>query len=310
MERLLEARASGSDADWDAIYRWIEEDPAHGVAFARAEASWDLAERLREDPAYHDQPVAEPIAAPRTIHPWTRWGWPAAAIAACVAMVGIITLQFGMAVDTYHTAIGQRRTVQLADGSAVTLNTGSAIEVALTDRTRAVTLLRGEASFTVAPDRQRPFVVTTDGLTVHAIGTAFNVRLRPQLTEVTVTEGVVAINGARPDEQLVRAGRAAAVRPGAVAVTSLRGAEIDRRLAWRGGKLSFDGDTLEQAVAEFNRYRTSPIVIGDPALAGLRIGGTFRADGSDDFAEALGDLFGIRVLRGQDGSLLLVATEQ
>jgi transmembrane sensor len=301
VDRLLTAHASGSDADWEAIYRWIAEDPAHGVAFARAEAAWDLAGRLREDPAACEPPATERHQAP------ARWPWLAAGVAACMAIITVLALQLGLGTDTYRTDIGQQRRITLADGSVVSLNTGSAIQVALTDRSRAITLLEGEASFDVAHDAQRPFVVTADRLTVKAIGTEFNVRLRPQLTEVTVAEGVVALGGARTHRQLVSAGRTAAVRPGAVAVTTLPGEAIDRRLAWRSGKLSFDGDTLEQAVAEFNRYRTSPMVIGDPALAGLRVGGTFRADGSDGFAEALGDLFGIRTLRGKDGSLLLVA---
>lgn len=279
-----------------------------------------MAERLREAPGYSEAlatgaDVAPSVLADDDVVPGkkvapTRRRWvAAAAAAACAAIACTVALQFGMAIDNYRTAVGEQRVIRLADGSRLTLNTDSAVEVALDDDRRSVSLLRGEASFTVAHDPRRPFLVAADGVTLRAVGTAFNVRLRAQLTEVTVTTGMVAINASDGD-RLVPAGRAAVVRPGAIAVTQLADAAIDRRLAWRSGKLSFDGDTLAQAVEEFNRYRVSPMVIGDPALSGIRIGGTFRADGSAGFAQALQDSFGIRTVRGEDGSLLLVAMDE
>jgi transmembrane sensor len=322
VERLLVAQASGAEADWDAVYRWIEEDPAHGVAFARAEAAWDMAERLREAPGYGGaltgSESSQPDVAPAMrdsgggivpAAPIRRRWLAAAALGACAAIASTVALQFDLAIDNYRTAVGEQRLIRLADGSHVALNTDSAIEVALHDDRRSISLLRGEASFTVAHDPRRPFVVAANGVTLRAVGTAFNVRLRPQLTEVTVTAGTVAIGG-DSNSRMVPAGRAAAVRRGAVAVTPLASAAMNRRLAWRSGKLSFDGDTLAQAVEEFNRYRASPIVIGDPALAGIRIGGTFRADGSASFAQALQDSFGIRTVQGRDGSLLLVTMNE
>lgn len=313
----MKARASGSEADWDAIYRWIEEDPAHGVAFARAEAAWDLAERLREAPGYAGvEPAStEPEASlvpdmDGTPPMFTRRRWlVAGTLVACVAIAATVVLQLEIAVDHYRTAVGEQRLVRLADGSQLALNTDTSVEVMLDGERRLVRLLRGEAGFSVAHDPGRPFTVLVEGMTLRAVGTAFNIRLREQMTEVTVTDGVVAIVQ-RGEEEMVRAGRTAAVRPGALAVTPLASAAIDRRLAWRSGKLSFDGDTLAQAVEEFNRYRASPLVIGDPALAGIRIGGTFRADDSASFAQALQSSFGIRVVRGEDNSLLLVGTQE
>lgn len=233
-----------------------------------------------------------------------------AASVLAVAIGGTVALQLDHAVDHYHTEIGEKQVVQLADGSVVRLNTGSSIEVALGKKARSIRLLRGEASFDVAHDTARPFIVDADGAKVRAVGTAFSVRLRPDLTEVTVTQGVVLVRDAQAPGRRVTAGNAAAVRQGAIAVTPLGGRDIARRLAWQQGRLSFDGDTLAQAVEEFNRYRTSPIVIGDPALSGLRIGGTFRSDRSDDFARALEQSFGIRTIAGADGSLLLMPSAE
>lgn len=226
--------------------------------------------------------------------------------AGLVAAIGALAWRFGEAGQRYATGIGERRTVTLADGSLMRLNTDTALTVDLSPERRSIRLLRGEASFDVAHDKSRPFVVAADDAQVRAIGTAFTVRLRPDLTEVTVSEGIVGVRDGDRPERHVAAGNAAAVRRGTVAVTALAHTDIRRRLAWQDGRLSFDGDTLEQAVEEFNRYRTVPIVIGDPALAGVRIGGTFRSDRSGDFARALEQSFGIRAIEGGDGSLLLV----
>ncbi|WP_084253218.1 FecR family protein [Sphingomonas pituitosa] len=315
--RFLKARAADTDAAWEEALGWVAEHPAHGYAFAKVEAAWELSERLGEiaptDPrcplSGRDANLAADPVVPKTA-PWrpTRRmlaGTLAASVLA-VAIGGTVALQLDHAVDHYRTEIGEKRVVRLADGSVVRLNTGSSIEVALGKKERAIRLLRGEASFDVAHDTARPFIVDADGAKVRAVGTAFSVRLRPDLTEVTVTQGVVLVRDAQATGRRVTAGNAAAVRQGAIAVTPLAGRDIARRLAWQQGRLSFDGDTLAQAVEEFNRYRTSPIVIGDPALSGLRIGGTFRSDRSDDFAHALEQSFGIRALPGADGSLLLM----
>lgn len=312
---FLKARASEAEADWDAAYRWIEQDPAHGYAFAKVEAGWDLAARLRDiAPARLNGGAARGDATPVSIAtarrapapPVTRRLAMGGIAAGLVAAVGAAAWRFGAAGDHYATGVGERRVVTLADGSLMRLNTDTAVTVDLAPRRRSIRLKRGEASFDVAHDTRRPFVVAADEARVRAVGTAFTVRLRSDLTEVTVSEGIVGVRDGGKAERHVPAGNAAAVRRGTIAVTALAPTDIQRRLAWQDGRLSFDGDTLEQAVDEFNRYRIRPIVIGDPALAGVRIGGTFRSDRSGDFARALEQSFGIRAIEGGDGSLLLV----
>jgi len=311
----LAARATDADADWDAAYHWIEQDPAHGYAFAKVEAGWELAARLRDvppeqlDPAVPVAPISITTVRHNLIPPVTRRLAMGGIAASLIAGIGTLAWRFADKGDHYATGIGERRTVTLADGSLMRLNTDTAVTVDLAHERRSIRLLRGEASFDVAHDQSRPFVVAADEARVRAVGTAFTVRLRPNLTEVTVSEGIVGVRDGDRSERHVAAGNAAAVRRGTVAVTALNHIDIQRRLAWQDGRLSFDGDTLEQAVDEFNRYRTVPIVIGDPALAGVRIGGTFRSDRSGDFARALEQSFGIRAIEGGDGSLLLVPAD-
>jgi transmembrane sensor len=230
-----------------------------------------------------------------------------AVAAAAAGVVGTVALRLARDVDHYRTAVGETRTVRLADGSLLHLNTNSSVEVSLGDTMRSIRLLKGEAQFDVAHDAHRPFIVDADGTLVRAVGTMFNVRLRQDVTELTVIEGIVAVRNGQSPVRRVASGRSAAVRSGSIAVTPLDPARIKQRIAWQEGMVEFDGETLAQAVEEFNRYRATPLVIGDPALASLRVGGAFRLSRSDDFVQALESGFGVRAVPGNDRSVILVS---
>jgi transmembrane sensor len=105
----------------------------------------------------------------------------------------------------------------------------------------------------------------------------------------------------------IAAGGGAVIRPGAVAPTVLDEDVLRQRMAWREGVIELDGETLAQAVEEFNRYRVEPIIIGDARLANIRVGGRFEVGEADKFLQALEAGFPIRAIPSADGSLLLVA---
>ncbi|MDF0545056.1 FecR domain-containing protein [Sphingobium sp. H39-3-25] len=326
--RFHRARASDNEQQWEDVYRWVAEHPAHGAAFAKAEASWEISERLREVPHMLgcdptslgalsdadddlddevDDDAKDAAFRPFRRLPFSRHMMVGLVAAFFIGIICTVAIQFESAVDRYRTAIGEEKVVHLADGSVVHLNTGTSIEVALRDDRRLIRLLQGEARFDVAHDRKRPFLVTAGSTTVRAVGTAFNVRLRSELTELTMIEGIVAVSDGRSFTRRVLAGQAAAIRGGAVAITPVQPNVVNQRMAWQDGHIEFEGDTLAQAVEEFNRYRTVPLVIGDPAIAGLRIGGTFRNDGSEDFVAALELTLGVKAVAGDDSVLLVAA---
>jgi len=316
----LKARASDALEDWDMAYAWVAQDAAHGFAFAKAEAGWELSERLSELPLgqrkgpthqvgrEHEDELPEKPAEKKLLGRRSLLIGLASA-AALVGVASTVALRLLATVDHYRTALGETRTVQLVDGSKIHLNTNSSVEVALRDEIRSINLLRGEAQFDVAHDAKRPFIVNADGTLVRAVGTMFNVRLRPEVTELTVIEGIVAVRNGDSAVRRIESGRSAAVRSGSIAVTHLEPAKIKQRIAWQEGMVEFDGDTLAQAVEEFNRYRATPLVIGDPAIASLRVGGAFRLDRSQDFVDALENGFGIRAVPGSDNSIILVSAE-
>jgi transmembrane sensor len=198
--------------------------------------------------------------------------------------------------QTYATEIGEFRRVVLEDGSTIQLNTNSQVRVRYSSRYRHVDLARGEALFTVAKNKEKPFDVEAGDTTVRAVGTAFSVRLHEaganERVDVVVSEGRVAINP--PSPQTYAAGSVATVRNGRVAATTVEGEDITSKLAWTTGRLMFQGEKLSDVVQEINRYNFRQLQVTDPDIAELRIGGTFQATDPDGFARALGATFGIK----------------
>ena len=307
------ARLQGDicEAERRRIFDWVDADPRHAVAFARMEAAWDLAGRLRADP-----PPIEKLQSAGDAVPWLARRRVMSGLVAASAAAAAITAgwRFTRDVELYRTQVGERRVVKLADGSQVHLNTASTIEVAMKKDRRLVRLVKGEALFEVAHDRRRPFLVDAGAARLRAVGTAFNVRIRENVVELTVTEGVVAVaqageSTARRVTPHIAAGDGAIIRTGAVAPTVLDDQLLRQRTAWQDGVIELEGETLPQAVEEFNRYRTQPIIVGDARLANIRVGGRFEVDEADKFLTALSSGFPIDAIASPDGSVLLVARQ-
>jgi ferric-dicitrate binding protein FerR (iron transport regulator) len=199
----------------------------------------------------------------------------------------------------YETQIGKSKVIRLPDQSVMTLNTNSAADVHYTAQRREITLLRGEALFAVAHNPERPFDVEVGARTVSAVGTKFAVRLRaPEYFDVFVREGRIAIlgsdsraldtpQGETPAGETINAGQAATVSAGEVRVTNPGIEGIDAKLSWTKMRLSFQGETLTEVVAEFNRFNRTQLVIIDPTLGGMQIGGEFAATEPERFVAVL-----------------------
>jgi transmembrane sensor len=293
---------------------WANSDLRHRAAYLRLSTAWTKSGRLRTL-----VPAGAPIdrdflrrRPPRA--PWHRSLWMAGLAAGIAAVVLLGWWQFQPATMVYRTELGGSSRVPLADGSTVVLNTDSEIRVRLSGSVRAVWLERGEAIFDVAHDRRRPFDVHVESAMVRAVGTSFDVRrLVGQGIDVIVTEGTVAVGApdvmhpsgaAVPTPVLVAAGEAAMARAGHVEVRKIDGAEAARRLAWQGGQISFQGETLAEAIGEFNRYSRRQMALADPELGTLRVGGSFKTTDIDSFAAALQSSFGLHA--DEEGRDILV----
>ena len=227
--------------------------------------------------------------------------------------------------DKYFTEVGERGDVRLADGSHVTLNTNTRMTVAFMPSLRQVYMPYGEATFQVAADPHRPFVVQAGNRRFEALGTNFNVRvLTANNVELTVTEGNVKVIYARVpdgdipaiarlhdnmtfDDTTVGAFHTALVEPGLQFVRKIEAADADTLLAWQQGLLRFNGESLEDVLAEVDRYTRTQFVLGDERLRSVRIGGAFRTGDVEGLLRSLREDFRIGSRRDGQGRVVLTA---
>lgn len=302
------ARIQGQDVTpemREELERWMDVDPAHAVAYLRAEVAWERTERLKALP-----PSALAVPAPIAQRMITRRSALAAGLGMCAVGAGAWWI-WGTA-DTYKSAVGERRVIVLEDGSRVTLNTASVLQVHFSRAERSLHLVSGEALFEVAHNAHRPFVVKAANSHIRAIGTAFSVRLRSDLAEVTVTEGTVAVieptqAALAPDpSRQITAGSGALVDRASVAKSELPPDVLRQRLAWSEGVIELRGETLAQAAEEFSRYRTTRIIVADPRIASIRVGGRFPSNEAEQFLQSVQAGFPVRLIRNADGTVYLV----
>ena len=302
--------ASCSAADRAAFEAWRDESHEHEAAFEREAAAWARLDRLR---ALHpgverpDRDLLEPVrrlALPSLSRsPWAQSIAAGAVLALSVA--GLTTFGGGTA---YATAVGERRVVVLSDNSRIELNTNSKVVVRYRSGVREVKLVRGEAVFEAAAD-ERPFVIKAEGAIIEpGDSTEMAVRLGSVGAMVTVRKGAVALdpNPAVGHDQLrLKAGVAAVYSAVGGQTRAVSDNEIDRVLAWRQGAIALNGQSLEQAVAEFNRYNRQQISIVDPSISGLRLAGYFQTTEPKSFVTAVTSAFPVRASEAADGAIRL-----
>jgi transmembrane sensor len=253
---------------------WLAQDPRRRGAFLRAQALWGRLDRASQA----EEPRRVRVRIDRRL-----------ALAAGTALAASVAGLWVMSRETpYATAVGEVRHIPLPDGSGMALNTDSQAQVAMPRSERRVRLAEGEAWFHVAKDPDRPFIVEAGRVRVRAVGTAFSVRRLDNGAEVLVSEGVVEawLVGSERGKVRIGAGQKARVLEGAPALIETAASEIDRKLAWRSEKIDLEGETLAEAIAEFNRFNRRKLVLTDAALAGRRLYGVFRADDPEAFARS------------------------
>lgn len=310
------ARLQG-DADqavWLEFAAWLEADPSHRTAYDQVEQLWHQLDQVEQGPvtapapekvvdfASHRRTAQSPANLSRR---WFMGGGMAAA--AAVLAVALVSRRDDTPLpEMFETPPGQRRTVRLADGSSVTLNSGTRLTVAFSDQQRSVVLEKGEALFDVAKDPTRPFTVAAGERLVTVVGTAFNVRHLDQSVTVTVARGLVDVGdhdgGGKvrltPGQQV----SAKAGQPLGPVVT----VDPASVMAWRDGRLVFDQAPLSQVLAELSRHYPLPMR-AEGSVAQLRFSGVLRLEG--DQGAVLGTLQSLMpvAVKRQDDSFVLVS---
>lgn len=305
-ERLLAERA----AEWVYVLRtageteraefadWLAESPRHVEEFlAMTALDREIAQLpIKENPrlqaklkrntgsviALRASAASKPAHVARVRVTRSAAGWAAVVIMTIALVIGY-RISKG---QEYATAIGEQRTIVLADGSQMSMTAHTQARVRFSDRRRDIELLTGEALFKVAKDGSRPFVVHAADAEIRAIGTQFNVLLRPSGTTISVLEGAVSVEGQHGGESTSIREPSATLHAGDEVRVSHGGAMAKRSQSieraattWRQRRLVFRADTLSDIAAEFNRYNRAPRLVVEPnAAEEPRYTGVFDAD--------------------------------
>lgn len=270
---------------------WLAASLHHRVAYYRLHAAWKEAGRLAALLPQQRAAVLAPQRRSLVRHPVAL----AASVLLVFAAAFTIYRQASVPAQAYTTEVGGLQLVQLPDGSSALLNTDSALRVDMRGSERHVELQRGEAFFQVAKDASRPFIVRASAMRVVAVGTAFAVQQDGASTQVVVTEGSVKVDAGRGVEPAsLVAGSLLQADASDVHMQTLSGEELEQRLSWRSGLVVFRATPLAEAVAQFNRYNKRKIVVADPSIADLGVGGVFRATDQEVFLKLLETGFPVR----------------
>ncbi len=313
------ARLADDEAETsDAFESWIA-DPANEAAWDQVAAGWSQIGEHAESPEL----LALRRDALARIHRehqrrWEMPGWRAA-IAAC--FVAILGVGLFLAISAWQsrplefaTALGERRTVTMVDGSRISLDADSRVLVDYSDESRAIRLVRGQARFDVAHGDARRFLVRAGDRTIVATGTAFNVDLVGERVMVTLIEGSVLVfrgeghaDGqpaiARPaDRVALRAGQQLVAAPSAPPI--VQAVSLERTTAWESGQLIFEDERLDAIAARMSRYSAHPIAV-DPAAGALRVSGVFRAGDTATFIDTVTRYLPLRSAETADGAVVL-----
>lgn len=251
--------------------------------------------------------IMEPHAAYKTLSPYTRREglhspdrrkaivmllWAGAAGAS--GLLASRTPAWQQMVADYHSDTGTQRTITLDDGTIITLNTASAINVHFSHQQRLVRLVAGEVLITTghAISDARPFVVETTEGRIRALGTRFAVRQQPDgSSRVAVLESAVEITLEQAPSHRLSAGQSAIFTRDSLTINSLR----DSDTAWTKGQIIADQMRLGDFATELSRYRPG-LIRCNPAVADLRFSGVFPLEDTDRILATLPSVLPVRIL--------------
>lgn len=310
------------------LHEWLAQDDRHAQAYA--EMRRNLADLRR--PAVADfgaRRVVRTTSSAAHTRSSPRWRSlhklvPGLAIASacCISVISgwLVWEQLSqrpMFERVYATQRGQQLQVWLPDGpsgasadaSSLLLDTGTRLDARLYRDRRDIVLHAGQALFSVQPDASRPFRVLAGGICITVTGTRFSVRrtdtgLHPGQTIVAVEEGRVRVSVETTDDQgqaaqhiasELRAGQSIVVDSSGTA-GPVRTLPVQQVAAWSGGRVNFDQAPLAEVIAEFERYGSTGLLVRDPNVAAMRVGGSFEVGKFQQFVHSLPQVLPVRLV--------------
>ncbi|MEJ4047100.1 FecR family protein [Erwinia sp. SLM-02] len=326
---LLRQQEGLSLSEQDAFQRWLQ-TPAHRAEYEDLRGLWQQTAAIPAGAVDHLRPA-----------PVRRTFWrPVVYGCALVLLAAVLWLplrdEFAAPVysASWQTGRGEMRTVDLPDGSRISLDAGTQLTVRYYPRRREVEMPQGQAFFQVAHSPQQPFAVFSGPSRVTVVGTEFSVRYLPHTlsgdgTDVAVRSGAVRVgprgswqNGwwrAMQHLHLPQARAHLAVLHASERATGDAEGRLVKRTplpadsiaAWRDDRIVLDNARLDMALAEFARYGEVSIKADSPTVAALRVSGSFDTDRAASFAKSLPLVLPVKIktIKNQQ-AIVLSAAEQ
>jgi len=311
---------------------WLEESEENRQAWVQAHRVWDVLDDAEENDLIAALTRAARRAGPepsaKPLRPWLIAASIAALTVPGALLVGIrgewlgrelppVQVAAGAAPSLsaigradYVTSAGQKSIVDLPDGTRLTLDADTAVDVAFTAGRRDIRLLKGQAFFDVAHDRDHPFAVEAAERVVTALGTQFDVKLDAEGMHVVLAEGSVSVamaqGGAGAPPVKLKPGEAFSAPNNAAGKVTRT--DLNAALAWRQGVVEFRDQPLSEAIKLLNRYTRAQIVIKDPKVAALRITGVFKTGDIKRFGRSVSEVLPVRMIARDADTYELVYT--
>ena len=286
-----------------AFEQWLAQSPVHRAAWQQTQSVWEGLGQLSPADLNDLKVSASPAGRPAPSRHFTA---PRFAIGAMALLLAAFIYQQPFWYANYYTGAGESNRIVLSDGSAVELDTDSAISVSYTGNHRRLVLHYGEAFFTVAADAARPFDVVAGTVEVQALGTAFDISRESDDMQVTVFEHAVRVTAGGQQVDKLASGNSVSFKDHHLGnITPQNLAVIG---SWRQHKLVFEDRKLGDVVKALNRYRKVPIIILGSQAQNLSVTGLFDTQDTDTALQTIEETLAVTIRRLPGGLVLLSAS--
>ena len=289
------------DEDAKAFKRWVSNSPEHSRAWQKV---GKLAGKLNGL-----SPSVAIAALDRPDNPERRALVAKLVLLIAALPVGWTAWRYGPQLEMfsdYSTRVGELRTLNVADGSQIILNTDSAIDVTISGSQRLITLQSGEIHIETGKDQAaRPFLVDTAEGRLRALGTRFTVRQLQGRTHLAVLEGAVEVTPEHGQALVVNARQQ--IDFSRLQVNNITPVD-ELQAAWTQGMLMADAMPLNRLIAQLERYRPGRLRL-DPSISTLRVSGAYPLTDTDKALDMLARTYPVTINRALFGYLTTVSSK-
>lgn len=285
-----------SDAERTEFTQWYAKSDKHAGCYDKVESLWespalDIAAQRVEQKKSTLKPMMQQ-AEKITAFSWKPI-WAIAASLFLFAIIGpnIINAHFNADIVT---ATGEQKLLKLDDGTQLTLNTESAVDIALSEQFRDVTLLDGEIYLDVTKDASRPFRVHVDDVLVKVLGTRFSVQRKKDSIVVSGHSGQIAVSTQNGEPMIITVGERIVVKAGELFSDKIN---PNQAFSWANNRFTFDDQPLGDVLAELDRYYYGKIVITNDEVAKMRISGSYSLTDPKKIAHSISRVAGVKDLQ-------------